>query len=79
VMMASALLHEGPERLRSVLDGIEAWMQERGYDSVDQLRGSMSMRNVPNPVAYARANYARLVASFVSPYDWRMTDSGPRA
>jgi dihydroorotate dehydrogenase (fumarate) len=79
VMMASALLHEGPEHAGGVLDGITTWMDDRGYVSVDQLRGSMSMANIPNPVAYARANYARLVTSFVSPFDWRMTETGPRA
>jgi dihydroorotate dehydrogenase (fumarate) len=71
VMMASALLHEGPEHVATVVAGVETWMAEHGYDSVGQLRGSMSMANVPNPVAFARANYARLVTSFVSPYDWR--------
>jgi dihydroorotate dehydrogenase (fumarate) len=79
VMMASALLHEGPSHVRTILDGISAWMDEHDYTSVEQLRGSMSMRNIPNPVAYARANYAKLVTSFVSPYDWRMTDTGPLA
>ena len=72
VMLASALLRHGPEHLKTVLAGIEGWMDERGYASVDQLRGSMSQANVPNPAAYARANYARMVTSFVSPYDWRM-------
>jgi dihydroorotate dehydrogenase (fumarate) len=72
VMLASALLLHGPEHVKSVLEGVEAWMTERGYDSVDEFRGSMSQGNVPNPVAFARANYARLVTSFVSPYDWRM-------
>jgi dihydroorotate dehydrogenase (fumarate) len=79
VMMASALLHEGPAHLNTVLRGIERWMGEGGYVSVDQLRGSMSMANVPNPVAYARANYAKVVTSFVSPYDWRLTESEPLA
>ncbi len=79
VMMASALLHEGPGHVRTVLDGVSAWMQEHGYTSVTELRGSMSMRNVPNPVAYARANYAQIVTSFVSPYDWRATESEPLA
>lgn len=79
VMMASALLREGPEHLRTVLDEISAWLDDNGYTSVDELRGSMSLRNVPNPVAYARANYAKLVTSFVSPYEWRGADSGPRA
>jgi dihydroorotate dehydrogenase (fumarate) len=76
VMMASALLHEGPEHAGVVLDGIRGWMQEHDYPAVSVLRGSMSMAHVPDPVAYARANYARLVSNYVSPYDWRMTDSG---
>ena len=79
VMTASALLREGPDHLRTLLDGVTAWMEERGYASVQELRGSMSMANVPNPVAYARANYAKLVTSFVSPYDWRMKDTGSLA
>ncbi len=76
VMMASALLHEGPEHAGVVLEGVETWMQEHDYTSVSVLRGAMSMAHVPDPVAYARANYARLVSNYVSPYDWRMTDSG---
>ena len=51
-------------------------MTEHDYGSVSELRGAMSMAHVPNPVAYARANYARLVTNYVSPYDWRMTDTG---
>lgn len=79
VMTASALLRRGPEHARAILDGMVGWMDERGYASVDQLRGSMSMRKVANPIAYARANYARLVTSFVSPYDWRGAVQEPRA
>jgi dihydroorotate dehydrogenase (fumarate) len=79
VMMASALLREGPDHARVVLDGVETWMGEHDYPSVSLLRGAMSMANVPDPIAYARANYARLVADFVSPYDWRMTDTGSLA
>jgi dihydroorotate dehydrogenase (fumarate) len=72
VMLASALLHHGPGHVATVLDGVASWMSERGYGSVGELRGSMSQANVPNPVAFTRANYAKLVTSFVSPYDWRM-------
>ena len=72
VMLASALLRHGPGHLASVLAGMESWLTDRGYASVDELRGSMSQEHVPNPVAFARANYAHLVTSFVSPYDWRM-------
>lgn len=73
-MMASALLHEGPTHVTTVLRGIETWLAEHDYEGVEQMKGSMSMRNVPNPVAFARANYARLITSFTSPYDWRMAE-----
>jgi dihydroorotate dehydrogenase (fumarate) len=73
-MMASALLRQGPDHLGTVLRGLEAWLAEHGYDSVAQMRGAMSQQHIPNPVAFARANYAHLVTSFVSPYDWRMAE-----
>jgi dihydroorotate dehydrogenase (fumarate) len=57
-----------------VLDGLERWLVDHEYDSVAQLRGAMSQEHIPNPVAFARSNYAQLVTSFVSPYDWRMAE-----
>ncbi len=74
VMMASALLHGGPGVIATVLRDLETWLDEHEYSSVEQMKGSMSLANVPNPVAFARANYAQLVSSFVSPYDWRMAE-----
>ncbi len=73
-MMASALLREGPEHIGVVLAEMTVWLEEHDYESVEQMKGSMSHANVPNPVAYARANYAKLVTSFVSPYDWRLAE-----
>jgi dihydroorotate dehydrogenase (fumarate) len=78
-MMASALLREGPGHVATVLRDMEAWLSEHEYESVAQARGSMSLAKVPNPVAYARSNYARLVTSFVSPYDWRLSETTNRA
>jgi hypothetical protein len=69
-----ALLHEGPEHVGVVLGEMESWLAEHEYDSVEQMKGSMSQSKIPNPVAFARANYAQLITSFVSPYDWRMSE-----
>jgi dihydroorotate dehydrogenase (fumarate) len=73
-MMASSLLRRGPAHLGVVLHELDAWLAEHGYESVSQMRGAMSQQHIPNPVAFARANYAQLVSSFVSPYDWRMAE-----
>jgi dihydroorotate dehydrogenase (fumarate) len=69
VMLTSALLKRGPDYLRTMRDGIERWMVEKEYTSVEQLKGSMSRANCPDPAALERANYMRALASYTAPLD----------
>jgi dihydroorotate dehydrogenase (fumarate) len=62
--MASALLLYGPAHAAAVLDGVTAWLEENEYDSVRQLRGSMSMNAAPNPDAFIRSNYMKELSSY---------------
>lgn len=63
-MMASALLQNGVEYLRTVLDNVRAWMEEHEYESIEQMRGSMSQMNVAEPAAFERANYMKVLDSW---------------
>jgi dihydroorotate dehydrogenase (fumarate) len=65
-MMTSALLRAGPEHVADVEAGLVAWMAEKEYESVSQLRGSMSQRSVPDPAAFERANYMKVLTTFTS-------------
>jgi dihydroorotate dehydrogenase (fumarate) len=65
-MMTSAILEHGPERFRVVLNDLAAWMQEHEYESIRQMQGSMSLRKVPNPQAFERANYVRVLSSYAT-------------
>jgi dihydroorotate dehydrogenase (fumarate) len=65
-MMTSALLQHGIEYIREVLDGITRWMNEREYESVVQMRGSMSQRAVAQPASFERANYIKVLRSYDS-------------
>ena len=67
-MMATALLRHGPGHVATVLADLAAWMGEREYESVDQLRGSVSARNVADPAAYVRANYLQTLTSYSSSF-----------
>ncbi len=78
-MMASALFRHGPEHVRTVIEGVAAWLEEHEYHSVRQAKGSLAQENVPDPSAYARANYMEMLVRFTSPYDWRLSPSEPRA
>ncbi|MDP2030413.1 MAG: dihydroorotate dehydrogenase-like protein [Thiobacillus sp.] len=64
VHLASCLLQHGPARLTQILHDMERWMSEREYESVAQLRGSMSQKNLSDPAAMARASYLRVLDSF---------------
>ena len=63
-MMTSALLQNGIEHLDFVLEDLAVWMEEHEYESIQQMCGSMSQRNVPNPMAFERANYVRVLSSY---------------
>ena len=67
VMMTSAVLHHGAEHVRTVESGLVAWMEEREYESVSQLRGSASAATVENPSAFERANYMATLHSWSTP------------
>lgn len=64
VMTTSAVLLHGPQRIASMLAEMHEWMTAREYSGVDQLRGSVSRRNVPDPEVYQRANYYQMLHSW---------------
>lgn len=63
-MMASELLQSGVDRIQVNLDGLMNWMEEHEYESVQQMRGSMSQQNVADPAAFERANYMKVLQSW---------------
>jgi len=66
VQVASAFIQRGPYYAETLLRGIEAWMEQGEYESVAQLRGSLSQRNVPDPEAFERANYMKALVTYTS-------------
>jgi dihydroorotate dehydrogenase (fumarate) len=58
-MMCSALLMHGPEHIGKVLKDVEHWMKEHEYESIEQMKGSLSHKSIAEPSAYERANYMK--------------------
>jgi dihydroorotate dehydrogenase (fumarate) len=63
-MLCSALFRNGLLHLGRVERGIRAWMEEHEYESVTQMRGSMSQKNVAHPGEYERAQYMRAIKGY---------------
>jgi dihydroorotate dehydrogenase (fumarate) len=66
-MMTSALLQNGILHAAVVLREMTRWMEEHEYESVRQMRGSMSQRSAANPAAFERGNYMRVLSSYTLP------------
>ena len=64
VMVASAVLAHGPSTVAELVDGLRAWMVDREYVSVEQLKGSLSRESSPDPAAFERGNYMRALVSY---------------
>jgi len=68
VMLASSLLTKGPNHVSALVRGVQAWMTEREYASVSQMKGSLSQQACPDPDAFERANYMKTLKSYTSEF-----------
>jgi dihydroorotate dehydrogenase (fumarate) len=65
-MTASLLLAQGINRIPVLLANLEKWMTVHEYESIQQMRGSLSQKSVAEPAAFERANYMKVLNSFKS-------------
>ena len=59
--LVSALLRNGPNHLRTVRADLEAWMEENEWESLQEMRGNISFQRIPDPAAYERATFRRML------------------
>jgi dihydroorotate dehydrogenase (fumarate) len=67
VQMVAALLQHGPQHLRAVREELARWLEDHEYASLRQAQGSMSLERCPDPEAFERGNYMRVLQT------WRLS------
>lgn len=63
--VVSTLLQQGPAAVGTILQQMQQWMEKNEYESVEQMKGSLSQRACPDPSAFERANYMKTLNSYV--------------
>lgn len=71
-LIVSALLRHGVTHLQSIEQDLVVWLTEHEYDSVSQLRGTMSQRNCPNPSQFERVQYMKMLQTYHP--SWSVTE-----
>lgn len=61
-MLCSALIRHGPRQIGVIERDLVAWLEEHEYESVAQLKGSLSQQNCPEPSAFERAQYMKAIS-----------------
>ncbi|MCB9887596.1 MAG: dihydroorotate dehydrogenase-like protein [Planctomycetes bacterium] len=66
VQLVAAMMRSGTGVVGELRAAVAAWLQEHGYESLRQMRGSMDLSRSPDPKAYERGNYMRLLQTYRS-------------
>lgn len=63
-MLCSVLLRKGMPHMKVIEQEMRQWMEQHEYESVAQLKGSLSQKNCPDPSAFERAQYMRVISTW---------------
>jgi dihydroorotate dehydrogenase (fumarate) len=61
LQVVSLVLRHGPQALETLIKDFTRWMEEHDYNDAAEMRGCLSHRNSPDPAAFERANYLRVL------------------
>jgi dihydroorotate dehydrogenase (fumarate) len=64
VQVVSAILKRGPMAVKEIREGLAKWLEQHEYRSLQQARGSLSLEKSPDPAAFERANYMKILAGW---------------
>jgi dihydroorotate dehydrogenase (fumarate) len=64
-MLCAVLFQQGLGAISQILDDMHKWMEDHEYESVKQMKGSMSHKSIAEPAALERANYMKVLKSYV--------------
>jgi dihydroorotate dehydrogenase (fumarate) len=63
-MVCSALLKEGVEYISDLVKGVHAWMDKKGYESLEAVKGKLSLQSYVEPAVFERGSYMKLLNSY---------------
>jgi len=64
VQICSILYQKGMGEIKKILEGLEDWMKQRGFDSLESIRGLMSYKSISDPAVYQRSQFMKYFSNF---------------
>jgi dihydroorotate dehydrogenase (fumarate) len=57
--LVTTIYQHGPEKIKSILGELEDYMKKHNYNSIDEFKGKLSLKNVENPSAFYRVQFMK--------------------
>jgi dihydroorotate dehydrogenase (fumarate) len=64
VQICSVIYRKGEEQVRIMLDELERWMKEKDYNALDDFRGRLNCKNIPDPSVYERSQFMKYFSGY---------------
>jgi len=61
VQMVSSFYKHKVTHLKTIIEALNKWMDDKGYSDIDSFRGKLSRKNSSDPWRYTRAQYVKLL------------------
>jgi len=63
-MLCSTVLRHGFPQIALIESDLKQWLEEHDYESVKQIKGSLSQKNCAEPAAFERAQYMKALCTY---------------
>jgi len=64
VQICSVLYEKGNEQIQKINAEIKTWMDKKGFSTIEQFRGRLNYKNIPNPSAYERSQFMKYFSTY---------------
>ncbi len=61
--ICSTIYKNGPVQIKNILDELKSWMDDKGFEDIDQFRGKLSYKSINDPVLYERSQFMKYFSS----------------
>ena len=65
VQVCSALYKNGPDFLEQIIRVLGNWMEKHNFEAIEEFRGRLSYKNIPDPSVFERAQFMKYFSSMV--------------
>ena len=63
-MLCSTVLRHGFPQIALIESDLKQWLEEHDYESIKQIKGSLSQKNCAEPAAFERAQYMKALCTY---------------